>query len=97
MVRFSFAGVEFVALPQGALYWPARRALLVADLHFEKASWFAAHGQLLPPYDSIATIADLAVLIDALAVEERGAWAIVSMIRMGPIGSMRMRPHTSGA
>lgn len=70
MVRFSFAGVEFVALPQGALYWPARRALLVADLHFEKASWFAAHGQLLPPYDSIATIADLAALTDALAVEE---------------------------
>ena len=47
MVPFSFAGHELVALPQGALYWPARRALLVADLHFEKASWFAALGQML--------------------------------------------------
>ena len=41
MVLFSFAGHQFAALPAGALYWPARRALIVADLHFEKASWFA--------------------------------------------------------
>ena len=51
-----------MALPQGALYWPARRALLVADLHLEKASWFARLGQMLPPYDSIATLTELARL-----------------------------------
>lgn len=62
MVPFSFAGHDLIALPQGALFWPARRALLVADLHFEKASWFARFGQMLPPYDSIATLADLAAL-----------------------------------
>ena len=62
MVRFTFSGIELVALPQGALFWPARRALLVADLHLEKASWFAKSGQMLPPYDSIATLADLAAL-----------------------------------
>jgi DNA ligase-associated metallophosphoesterase len=60
MVPFSFAGQELVALAEGALYWPARRALLVADLHLEKASWFARAGQMLPPYDSHATLADLA-------------------------------------
>src|SRR6476620_325291 len=60
MVRFSFSGHELMALPQGALFWPARRALLVADLHLEKASWFARLGQLLPPYDSIATLQSLA-------------------------------------
>ena len=58
-----------MALPQGALFWPARRALLVADLHLEKASWFARGGQMLPPYDSIATLADLA----ALAAETQAA------------------------
>ena len=63
MVPFSFCGHEVMALPQGALYWPARRALLVADLHFEKASWFARFGQMLPPYDSIATLADLTDLV----------------------------------
>jgi DNA ligase-associated metallophosphoesterase len=36
--------------------------LLVADLHLEKASWFARLGQMLPPYDSIATLADLTAL-----------------------------------
>jgi hypothetical protein len=62
MVRFTFSGHDLVALPQGALFWPTRKALLVADLHLEKASWFARLGQMLPPYDSIATLADLAAL-----------------------------------
>jgi len=70
MVPFLFAGHEFAALPEGALYWPARRALLVADLHFEKASWFARFGQMLPPYDSLATLADLTALATATAAQE---------------------------
>ena len=60
MVPLSFAGHEFVATPQGALFWPARQALLVADLHLEKASWYARDGQFLPPYDSMATLTSLA-------------------------------------
>ncbi len=70
MVRFSFCGIELAALAQGALYWPARRALLVADLHLEKASWFARLGQMLPPYDSIATLADLTALAVSTGAEE---------------------------
>ena len=60
MVPFSFAGETFEATPSGALFWPARQALLVADLHLEKASWFARLGQFLPPYDSHATLTALA-------------------------------------
>ncbi|TKD49994.1 ligase-associated DNA damage response endonuclease PdeM [Sphingomonas baiyangensis] len=63
MVPFSFADHGFAALPDGALFWPARRALFVADLHFEKASWFAMHGQHLPPYDSAETLARLQAVI----------------------------------
>ncbi len=74
MVRFSFSDHELMALPQGALYWPTRRALLVADLHLEKASWFARLGQMLPPYDSIATLADLTAL--AAATEAREIWCL---------------------
>jgi DNA ligase-associated metallophosphoesterase len=70
MVRFSFCGHDLMALPQGALFWPARRALLVADLHLEKASWFAIGGQMLPPYDSIATLADLTAIVAATAPVE---------------------------
>src|SRR3954466_2733712 len=60
MVPFSFAGETFFAPADGALYWPERHALLVADLHLEKASWFARFGQFLPPYDSHATLTALA-------------------------------------
>jgi len=70
MVPFSFGGQQFAALAQGALFWPARGALLVADLHFEKASWFALRGQMLPPYDSVATLADLAAIIDSMEASE---------------------------
>lgn len=74
MVPLSFGGHEFRALSGGALYWPARRALLVADLHFEKASWFARFGQMLPPYDSLATLADLSALI--VATGARALWCL---------------------
>ncbi|MCJ7420909.1 ligase-associated DNA damage response endonuclease PdeM [Sphingomicrobium astaxanthinifaciens] len=56
MVPLSFASRNFAVLPSGALYWEAHEALLIADLHLEKASWFARFGQMLPPYDSEATI-----------------------------------------
>jgi uncharacterized protein len=59
MVPFSFAGENFLASRDGALFWPAQSTLLVADLHLEKASWFARLGQFLPPYDSHATLSAL--------------------------------------
>jgi len=52
MVPLSFASMEFLALADNALLWPEQGALLVADLHLEKASWYARSGQMLPPYDS---------------------------------------------
>jgi uncharacterized protein len=70
MVPLSFAGHALQALPSGALFWPARRALLVADLHFEKASWFAKRGQMLPPYDSIATLHELTALVERVRPAE---------------------------
>lgn len=74
MVPLSFAGHEFRALPENALFWPERRALIVADLHLEKASSFARLGQMLPPYDSVETLARLA------AVAERcNARSIISL------------------
>jgi DNA ligase-associated metallophosphoesterase len=68
MVPLSFAGETFSASGDGALYWPRRNALLVADLHLEKASWFARLGQFLPPYDSHATLSALADLVERTGV-----------------------------
>jgi uncharacterized protein len=60
----GFAGHDFAVVGGTALFWPVHAALIVADLHLEKASWFAARGQMLPPYDSRATLEALAVHIE---------------------------------
>ena len=60
-------GERLEATPSGALWWPERRALLVADLHFEKGSSFAGRGVLLPPYDTRATLKRLAAVKEAFA------------------------------
>ena len=73
-VSLSFAGEILCPLPCGALYWPARQTLFVADLHFEKASAFARRGWLLPPYDSAET---LRILINTL--EATGASRVVAL------------------
>ena len=41
----------------GAFYWAAERTLVFSDLHFEKGSAYARSGQMLPPYDTRATLA----------------------------------------
>lgn len=56
----AIAGAELAADCAGVLYWPDERLLAVADLHLEKGSSFAARGMLLPPYDTAATLANLA-------------------------------------
>jgi DNA ligase-associated metallophosphoesterase len=52
--------------PAGALFWPAERVAVVADLHLEKASAAARQGQLLPPWDTRATLDRLALLLRRL-------------------------------
>ena len=64
-VSFSFQDETLVPLACGALFWPATRTLFVADLHFEKASSFARRGRLLPPYDSLDTLAALLAALEA--------------------------------
>ena len=61
-------------LADRALFWPAHGALIVADLHLEKASWYAAHGQPLPPYDSHDTLDRLAGL--AVETGARAIWCL---------------------
>ncbi len=59
----ALPGTRLLADPAGALYWPEHGLLAVADLHLEKGSSFARHGQLLPPYDTAMTLARLTQLI----------------------------------
>ncbi|MBV1705588.1 MAG: ligase-associated DNA damage response endonuclease PdeM [Hyphomicrobiales bacterium] len=59
----DFAGRRWLLDHSGALYLPEQSALVVADLHLEKASRFAMGGQFLPPYDSEATLQRLVAVI----------------------------------
>jgi DNA ligase-associated metallophosphoesterase len=48
--------VEVLLRPSGALWIASARMLIVADLHLEKGSAYAARGQMLPPYDTRDTL-----------------------------------------
>lgn len=63
MPALAFGGHDFRIVEGTALFWPSQRALIVADLHLEKASWFAMFGQMLPPYDSQATLQRLVAAV----------------------------------
>ncbi len=98
MVRDMFASFEFagheLALGQArALYWPAERALLVADLHLEKASWFAARGQMLPPYDSRDTLERLA---DAVKATDARRVITLGDNFHDDAGALRLDAHCTG-
>ena len=69
MVPLSFAGKRLFVAGDAALWWPERRALLVADLHLEKGSFYAATGQMLPPYDSRATMEAIDALVERVRPE----------------------------
>jgi uncharacterized protein len=63
----SLGAADFVADPAGILFWPEESLLVVADLHLEKGSAYAARRIFLPPYDTAATLARLGALIAAYA------------------------------
>jgi uncharacterized protein len=68
--EFECAGERLEALPAGALHWPSRRLLAVADLHLEKGSSYAVNAlKLLPRHDTRQTLAALAALIETLRPE----------------------------
>jgi DNA ligase-associated metallophosphoesterase len=93
MVPFSFADEDMRLVQGRAIYWPREQALLVADLHLEKASFFAKHGQMLPPYDSRETLERL-----ALAIRETGARRVFALGDNfhDSTGGTRLEPHAAG-
>lgn len=55
-LRMSLNGAAVTLRASGALWIEAARMLVVADLHLEKGSAYAARGQMLPPYDTRDTL-----------------------------------------
>lgn len=63
----ALGSADFVIDPAGALFWPDESLLVVADLHLEKGSAYAARRVFLPPYDTATTLARLGALIAVYA------------------------------
>ncbi|MCQ0969211.1 ligase-associated DNA damage response endonuclease PdeM (plasmid) [Paracoccus sp. TK19116] len=67
---FRFSGHVLQARPSGALHWPERDWLIVADLHLGKSERMARRGgALLPPYEVQATLERLEDEISATRPE----------------------------
>ena len=60
------AGAEACLRASGALWLETDGVLAAGDLHLEKGSSYAARGQLLPPYDTAATLTRLEAEVEAL-------------------------------
>jgi uncharacterized protein len=93
MVPFLFSDREMQLVDGRAVHWPDERALLLADLHLEKASWFARRGQMLPPYDSRETLERLAD-----AIRKTGARRVFALGDNfhDSRGNDRLDPHAAG-
>jgi uncharacterized protein len=66
-LRVTIGAAHATLRASGALWLAAERALVVADLHLEKGSSYAARGQMLPPYDTRETLQRLSAEIEALS------------------------------
>lgn len=62
-------GEELWLLADRAVYWPARRCLLIADVHFGKASAYRSLGQPVPQGTTTANLERLDRLLSAHACE----------------------------
>jgi DNA ligase-associated metallophosphoesterase len=65
-IRLRVNGEAVTLRPSGALWLEQHQTLVVADLHLEKGSAYAARGQMLPPYDTADTLRRLNQEVTAL-------------------------------
>ncbi|MDO8378072.1 ligase-associated DNA damage response endonuclease PdeM [Phenylobacterium sp.] len=64
-LRTTLSGAAVTFRASGALWIEAQAMLVVADLHLEKGSAYAARGQMLPPYDTRDTLKRLTAEVAA--------------------------------
>ena len=62
--EITLAGERLLLLPQRALFWPAKRMLVIADIHFGKAASFRAGGIPVPSGTTTENLRALDTLID---------------------------------
>ncbi|WP_144378028.1 ligase-associated DNA damage response endonuclease PdeM [Mesorhizobium amorphae] len=80
----TVAGERALCDPRGTLFFPDLSLLAVSDLHLEKGSSFARRGALIPPYDTVATLARLEAVIADYQPGSSSASATPSMTARAP-------------
>ncbi len=78
----DYAGTRLTLLGERALYWPAQRRLVIADLHLGKGDVFRRAGISLPSGDTQADLARLSRLV--AAVDAESVWIVGDLLH-GPL------------
>ena len=66
MTECTVAGEKLVLLPEKVAYWPAGKALFVADFHLGKAASFRRAGIPLPPGTTSENVGRLGLALDRM-------------------------------
>ncbi len=69
MLQITVQSEQLYLLPQKAVYWPARRTLILADLHWGKTGHFRKNGIAIPAGTQQADEAKLSSLVRSLNTE----------------------------
>lgn len=102
-IEITFAGQTLLLDAMGVLYWPDQQLLVASDLHLEKSTFLAAHGSLVPPYDTLDTLERLEravihygpreLLLLGDSFHDRHAWARLDDTLRSRIQSITARVH----
>lgn len=92
MLALDIAGERLWLHPDRALYWPARRCLLISDLHLGKGDSLRAAGIPVPTGGSALDLARLDTLIRTFGAQ--GLWILGDFLHGGRVaGSWRDHWH----
>lgn len=94
-LQVTVAGEVLQLLPERAVLWPARRALMLADVHVGKVEAFQRHGVALPSEFGTAELARLSNIVEREAVQ--AVWVLGDLLHtavdseLAPVASMLAR------
>lgn len=77
-LEVTLGGEPVRLLADRALYWPARKRLLLADLHLGKADTFRAAGIALPRGGTALDLDRISTLVETTGAD--GAWVLGDML-----------------
>lgn len=69
-MKLNYGHQNFIMHPSGCLYWPSKKILLIADVHFGKIDHFRKNGSALPAQVGLENFRKLNMVIDQFQPHE---------------------------